>query len=107
MDARVRYQAETLNSPSVPLNDVSLELELNQSVMTVEPMQIGVGGGEVTGRPFSNLQGGVVSTGLLARGVASVLGAIVAPPLVELGLGEDAGPGCREALQEFENPGQG
>lgn len=61
---------------------------------------------------FSNLQVGVVSTGLLARGVASVLGAIVAPPLaimpwLELGLGEDAGPGCREVLQEFESPGQG
>lgn len=44
MDARVRYQAETLNSPSVPLNDVSLELELHQGVMTVEPLQVGVGG---------------------------------------------------------------
>ncbi|MEH6387077.1 AsmA family protein [Pseudomonas profundi] len=50
MGARVRYQAETLNSPSVPLNDVSLELELNRGVMTVEPVQVGVGGGEVTGR---------------------------------------------------------
>ncbi|QIB50007.1 AsmA family protein [Pseudomonas sp. OIL-1] len=283
MDARVRYQADTLNSPSVPLNDVSLELELDQGVITVEPLQVGVGGGEITGRleldaanlplegeldlsikrvtmsallrradlrdvaedsagviggrtdlgfqgnsmdelmasldglveaaisggeldrlaveilgldvgealmvalintdqgpvsmrcayarldaeqgiaeieqffvstadtnftgagtinldaeqldvvleahakdlsllsldspvqvagPFSNLQVSVVSTGLLARGVATVLGAIVAPPLailpwVELGLGEDAGPGCRQALQEFESQGQG
>src|SRR5690606_28137153 len=42
MDARVRYQAETLNGPGVPLNDVSLELELNRGVMRVEPLQIGV-----------------------------------------------------------------
>ncbi|WP_178114799.1 AsmA family protein [Pseudomonas saliphila] len=281
MDARLRYQAEALNGPGVPLNDVSLELELNRGVMRLEPLQIGVGGGEVSGRlkldsgdspldgeldlsikrvtlsallrradlqdaaedsagiiggqadlrfrgssmaelmgsvdgnveaaisggeldrlavevlgldiaesvmvaladrnqvpmrcayvrigaeegvaeieqffvstadsnftgagtinlsaeqldlvleahakdfsllsldspvqvqgPFSNLQVSVVSTGLLARGVATVLGAVVAPPLailpwVELGLGEDAGPGCRQVLQEFESPEQG
>ncbi|KKN97595.1 hypothetical protein LCGC14_0157140 [marine sediment metagenome] len=61
--------------------------------------------------PFSNLQVSVVSPELLARGLATVIGAIVAPPLailpwVELGLGEDSGPGCRQALQEFESSGQ-
>lgn len=44
---------------------------------------------------------------LLASGVASVVGALVAPPLailpwVELGLGEGAGIGCRKALEAFE-----
>lgn len=54
---------------------------------------------------LSNPQVDVVSRELLVRGVLSVLGAIVAPPLavlpwVELGLGEGAGPGCRQVLEQ-------
>ncbi|GAB2793567.1 hypothetical protein GCM10027040_19860 [Halomonas shantousis] len=49
----------------------------------------------------------VISAELLARGAASVVGALVAPPLailpwVEPGTGEGVGPGCRQALSEFE-----
>lgn len=48
----------------------------------------------------------VVTNELIARAVASVVGALVAPPLailpwVEAGLGEGAGVGCRKALNEF------
>ncbi len=47
----------------------------------------------------------VVSSELIMRGVLSVLGALVAPPLailpwVEPGLGENAGPGCQQLLDE-------
>lgn len=49
----------------------------------------------------------VVTGELVARALASVAGALVAPPLailpwIEAGLGEGAGAGCRKALAEFE-----
>ncbi|WP_043530003.1 AsmA family protein [Litchfieldella xinjiangensis] len=54
-----------------------------------------------------NPQVNVVTRELLAKGLASLLGAIVAPPTailpwVDLGGGEDAGIGCERALQEYE-----
>ncbi|MDW5377322.1 AsmA family protein [Halomonas sp. HP20-15] len=52
---------------------------------------------------ITNPQVDVVSRELIVRGVLSVLGALAAPPLailpwVEPGLGEGAGPGCRQVL---------
>lgn len=49
----------------------------------------------------------VVTGELAARALASVAGALIAPPLailpwIEAGLGEDSGAGCRQALAEFE-----
>lgn len=49
----------------------------------------------------------VVTGELVARALASVAGALIAPPLailpwIEAGLGEDSGAGCRQALAEFE-----
>ncbi|WP_031310855.1 AsmA family protein [Stutzerimonas stutzeri] len=56
---------------------------------------------------LSNPQVSVVTGELAARAVASVAGALVAPPLailpwLEAGLGEGSGVGCRKALNEFE-----
>ncbi len=56
---------------------------------------------------LSDPQVSVVTTELVARAVASVVGALIAPPLailpwVEAGLGEGSGVGCRKALDEFE-----
>lgn len=56
---------------------------------------------------LSDPQVSVVTGELAARAVASVVGALVAPPLailpwLEAGLGEGPGIGCREALNEFE-----
>lgn len=56
---------------------------------------------------LSDPQVNPVSAGLVARGAASVVGALVAPPLailpwIEPGLGEGAGIGCRQALESFE-----
>ncbi|GGD03719.1 AsmA family protein [Halopseudomonas salina] len=50
----------------------------------------------------------VTSTELFARGVASVIGLAVAPPLailpwVDAGMGEGVGPGCRQVLSEYES----
>ncbi len=49
----------------------------------------------------------VVTGELVARALASVAGALIAPPLailpwIEAGLGEGSGIGCRQALAEFE-----
>ncbi|MCQ2030756.1 AsmA family protein [Stutzerimonas zhaodongensis] len=56
---------------------------------------------------LSDPQVSVVSDQLIARVLASVAGALIAPPLailpwVEAGLGEGSGVGCRKALAEFE-----
>ncbi len=56
--------------------------------------------------PLSSPGVDVVSRELVARGVLSVLGALVAPPLailpwVDLGLGEGVGPGCEKVMREF------
>ncbi len=55
---------------------------------------------------LSNPEASVVSGELVARALASVAGALVAPPLailpwLEAGLGEGAGAGCRQVLNEF------
>ncbi|MCH2338884.1 AsmA family protein [Pseudomonas sp. NPDC047963] len=59
---------------------------------------------------LSDPQVSVVTGELAARAIASVVGALVAPPLailpwLEAGLGEDSGIGCRKALNEFEQSG--
>lgn len=59
---------------------------------------------------LSDPQVSVVTGELAARAIASVVGALVAPPLailpwLEAGLGEGSGIGCRKALSEFEQSG--
>ena len=59
---------------------------------------------------LSDPQVSVVTGELAARAIASVVGALVAPPLailpwLEAGLGEGSGIGCRKALNEFEQSG--
>ncbi|MGE6531720.1 AsmA family protein [Pseudomonas sp. NPDC077382] len=59
---------------------------------------------------LSDPQVSVVTGELAARAIASVVGALVAPPLailpwLEAGLGEGSGMGCRKALNEFEQSG--
>lgn len=56
--------------------------------------------------PLDDLGVDVVSRELVARGLLSVLGALVAPPLailpwIEPGTGENVGPGCRQVMAEF------
>ena len=59
---------------------------------------------------LSNPQVSVVTDELVARALASVAGALIAPPLailpwIEAGLGEGSGEGCRKALDEFKQGG--
>ncbi len=59
---------------------------------------------------LSDPQVSVVTGELAARAIASVVGALVAPPLailpwLEAGIGEGSGIGCRKALNEFEQSG--
>lgn len=48
----------------------------------------------------------VLSSGVIARGAASVVGALIAPPLAVLpwieGLGQDRSPGCREVIESLD-----
>lgn len=46
-DAVLEYQAAEIHSRYAPLNDLSLDLELEQGVMTVSPLRVGLGGGQV------------------------------------------------------------
>ncbi|WP_227368998.1 hypothetical protein [Halomonas sp. M20] len=53
--------------------------------------------------PFDSPGVDLVSRELISRGVLSVLGALVAPPLailpwVDLGTGEGVGPGCEKVM---------
>ena len=50
MDAQVRYTAERVNAETVPLSSVSLELMLEEGVLTLEPLRMGLGGGTVEAR---------------------------------------------------------
>lgn len=48
----------------------------------------------------------ILRASLIAKGAASVVSAFIAPPLailpwIELGTGENVGPGCQQALQEY------
>lgn len=59
--------------------------------------------------PLGDLRVDIISTELVARGILSVIGALVAPPLailpwIELGTGEGAGPGCRSVLSKYHAP---
>lgn len=49
-DAEVDYQIDNLNTRNVPLGSVDLELSLEQGLLELQPLQIGLGGGEVTGQ---------------------------------------------------------
>lgn len=56
---------------------------------------------------LTDLQVSVVSAGVIARGAASIAGALIAPPLAILpwleGIGgEDEIPGCRQVMDEYE-----
>lgn len=58
--------------------------------------------------PLRDLEVDVISGELIARGVASLIGALVAPPTailpwVDPGGGEDRGIGCERALSAFDN----
>ncbi|MGQ4878563.1 AsmA family protein [Billgrantia sp. LNSP4103-1] len=46
-DMVVEYEAANVQAEHVPFEDMALSLELEQGVMTVDPLQLGLGGGQV------------------------------------------------------------
>lgn len=88
----------------IDLNTEQLELALEShpdgiSVFSVDsPI-------ELHGR-LNDINVRVLSGGVIARGAASVVGALIAPPLAVLpwieGLGQDQSPGCREVIESLE-----
>jgi AsmA family protein len=55
---------------------------------------------------LSDINVRVLTGGVIARGAASVVGALIAPPLAVLpwieGLGQDRSPGCREVIDSLD-----
>lgn len=50
MDAIVSYRADSVSADYLPLNDVHLELTMEEGVLTLEPLDVGIGGGEARSR---------------------------------------------------------
>lgn len=49
MDASVKYRADTVNAPGLPLTKVALDLDLKDGVMTADPVAVTFRRGAVTG----------------------------------------------------------
>jgi uncharacterized protein involved in outer membrane biogenesis len=49
MDARVKYRAETVNAPGLPLSKVSLDLDLKDGVLTANPVSVTFSRGAIAG----------------------------------------------------------
>lgn len=47
LDAEVRYRADNLIAKDIPLSEVVLDASLDEGILTVTPLSLGVGGGEV------------------------------------------------------------
>nr|WP_255355059.1 MULTISPECIES: AsmA family protein [unclassified Caulobacter] len=50
MDAKVSYRADTVNAPNLPLRKVSLELALNEGVLTMDPLAFTFSRGDLKGK---------------------------------------------------------
>ncbi|WP_313253745.1 AsmA family protein [Stenotrophomonas acidaminiphila] len=49
MDADVRWKAQRINSPSLPLDDMDAHLRLDDGLLRLEPLNFGVAGGDIRG----------------------------------------------------------
>ncbi|MBO9879870.1 AsmA family protein [Xanthomonas sp. D-109] len=47
MDADVRWKAQRINAPSLPLDDMDAHLKLNDGVLLLQPLNFGVAGGDL------------------------------------------------------------
>ncbi len=48
-DARIRFQGKQVIAPDLPLEDIQVEAELDGGRLRLDPLQVGVGGGTLTG----------------------------------------------------------
>ncbi len=67
MDAKVSYRAETVNAPNLPLRKVSLEVNLNKGVLTLDPIAFTFSRGDLKGRARLDARPAVPRTDLDVR----------------------------------------
>ena len=71
MDADVRWKAQRINSPTLPLDDMDAHLLLDDGLLRLEPLNFGVAGGDIRSRIRLDARGPRIATTLDAsmRGV--------------------------------------
>lgn len=67
MDAKVTYRADTVNAPNLPLRRVSLGVDLDDGLLTIDPLKVTLDRGQISGQVRLNARGAVPVTDLEAR----------------------------------------
>lgn len=67
MDAKVKYRAETVNAPNLPLTRVALDLDLKDGVLTGDPVSVTFSRGSVAGLVRLDARGAVPRTDVDVR----------------------------------------
>lgn len=66
MDADVRWKAQRINSPTLPLDDMDAHLKLNDGLLRLEPLNFGVAGGDIRSTIRMDARKQAISTQLQA-----------------------------------------
>ncbi len=66
MDADVRWKAQRINSPTLPLDDMDAHLKLDAGLLRLEPLNFGVAGGDIRSTVRMDARKDVISTQLQA-----------------------------------------
>ncbi|WP_256788299.1 AsmA family protein [Stenotrophomonas sp. Ste60] len=66
MDADVRWKAQRINSPVLPLDDMDAHLKLNDGLLRLEPLNFGVAGGDIRSTIRMDARKPTISTQLQA-----------------------------------------
>ncbi|MEK0265157.1 AsmA family protein [Stenotrophomonas rhizophila] len=66
MDADVRWKAQRINSPVLPLDDMDAHLKLNDGLLRLEPLNFGVAGGDIRSTIRMDARKQAISTQLQA-----------------------------------------
>jgi AsmA family protein len=66
MDADVRWKAQRINAPSLPLDDMDAHLTLNDGLLELKPLNFGVAGGDIRSEVRMDARQAVISTRLRA-----------------------------------------
>lgn len=62
MDAKVKYRAETVNAPNLPLSKVALDLALKDGVLTADPVSLTFSRGTLSGKAKLDASGSIPRT---------------------------------------------
>jgi uncharacterized protein involved in outer membrane biogenesis len=71
MDADVRWKAQRVNAPGLPINDMDADLKLNDGLLRLEPLNFGVAGGDIRSDIRMDARGSPIRTHaqIAARGL--------------------------------------